>query len=295
MKGFLVKPREAKNIKYKTTVRDLLFIICGCAISAAALDLFLIPLHIAPGGLAALGGIAQHYLPITAGIAVAVMNIPLFLASLKMKKVFFYKSLVGAAAFSLFLDLFSRFQVITDDLMMAAIFGGLMMGVGFGIVFLGGGSSGGTDIAGWLILRKFPNIKLGRAILIFDLVIIAVQSFIYGNITLGFYAAVGMYINSKVIDSILEGGTSAKTAYVISGQCEEIAGRITKEMGRGVTGLLAKGMYTGTDRLVLLCTVSGRELPRLKKIVKEADPNAFIIMNDVKEVLGEGFGSINNI
>lgn len=290
------KPHGGRiKIKYKQAAKSIFLITVGAMISAAALDVFLIPLHIAPGGLAALGALAEDFLPVTAGLAVAILNVPLFLAGMKMNKAFFGKSILGAAMFSLFLDLFSRLPMITNDLMMAAIFGGVMMGAGFGLMFLGGGSSGGTDILGWLIMRYFPALKLGRAILAFDLLIIALQGVVYGNITLCFYAAVGMYINSKVIDSILEGGFSAKTAYIISNESEKIAKIIMDDMGRGVTGIYARGMYTGSDKFVLLCTVSRRELPRLKKIVKGTDPSAFVIMTDVKEVLGEGFGSITNI
>lgn len=274
--------------------KNYFLILIGTAIASFALDVFLRYAHIAPGGISALSIMVHDSVPIlSVGIIMALINIPLFLAGFRMNKDFFLKSIFGAACYSLFTDVFANVPGITDDLLISAVFGGSLMGLGFGLVFFVGGSTGGTDIAGWLVKSKFPNIRLGRAVLIFDVIIISLQGIVYGDITLSLYAAIAMYLSARVVDSVLEGFTvQCKTAYIISRKTDEISSRIINELERGVTALSGRGMYTGEERLVCLTTVSRKQLPRLKKIIKEIDPNAFVILTDVREVLGEGFGSI---
>jgi uncharacterized membrane-anchored protein YitT (DUF2179 family) len=270
--------------------KSILMIVVGTAVTAIGLDMLLIPMHIAPGGIATIASIINDFTPISKGVSIFVINIPLFLMSLKMNKSFFFKSLFGMIMFSVFIDLFTHIPKVTNDLFISAIFGGILSGTGFGIVFLSGGSSGGTDIAGWLLQRVFPNLKLGKSILIFDLVIIVIQGLIYGDITLSLYAGVALFTSAKMIDNIIDGINFAKTAYIISNNPEEISRAVIKELGRGLTLLKGKGMYTGEERSVLLCTVHTRQMPRLKKILKEVDPTAFVMLTDAKEVIGEGFG-----
>lgn len=283
-----------KNKKIIEVLKNYFAIAFGTAISSYALDVFLRYTHIAPGGISALSVMINDAVPaLSVGAIMALINLPLFLTSFKMNKDFFIKSIFGAACYSVFVDIFAELPGLTDDLIIAAIFGGALMGLGFGIVFFVGGSSGGTDIAGWLIKRRFPNLRLSRAILILDVVVITLQGIVYGDITLCMYAAIAMFLSARVIDYVLEGSVvQGKTAYIISEKTEEISKRIIIELHRGVTALNGTGMYTGEEKKVLLTTVYRKQLPVLKKIIKEIDPTAFVIFTDVREVLGEGFNSI---
>lgn len=283
-----------KNKKYVEVIKNYFVIALGTAISSYALDVFLRYAHIAPGGISALSVMINDAVPVlSVGLIMALINLPLFLASFKMNKDFFVKSIFGAACYSLFVDVFAKLPGLTNDLIIAAVFGGALMGLGFGLVFSMGGSSGGTDIAGWLIKRRFPGIRLSRAILIFDILIITLQGIVYGDITLCMYAAIAMFLSARVVDYVLEGSVvQGKTAYIISNKTEEIAKRIIVELHRGVTALNGTGMYTGEERRVMLTTVYKKQLPILKKIIKDIEPTAFVIFADVREVLGEGFNSI---
>lgn len=283
-----------KNKKIIEVLKNYFAIAFGTAISSFALDVFLRYTHIAPGGISALSVMINDAVPaLSVGAIMALINLPLFLTSFKMNKDFFIKSIFGAVCYSVFVDIFAELPGLTDDLIIAAIFGGALMGLGFGIVFFVGGSSGGTDIAGWLIKRRFPNLRLSRAILILDVVVITLQGIVYGDITLCMYAAIAMFLSARVIDYVLEGSVvQGKTAYIISEKTEEISKRIIIELHRGVTALNGTGMYTGEEKKVMLTTVYRKQLPVLKKIIKGIDPTAFVIFTDVREVLGEGFNSI---
>ena len=277
--------------KKNEAIKNLMLIIIGPMITAIGMDMLLIPRHIAPGGVTAIASIINDFTPLSKGAAILLINLPLFLMSLKMNKGFFFKSLLGMALFSLYIDVFTALPQLTDDLFISAVFGGALTGTGFGLVFLSGGSCGGTDIAGWLLKKVFPNLKLGKAILIFDVVIVLVQGVIYGDITLSLYAMVAMFTSSKMIDNIIDGINFAKTAYIVSDKYEEISKTVIRELGRGVTALTGTGMYTGQERCLLLCTVHTHQMPQLKKILKEIDPQAFVMLTDAREVIGEGFSA----
>ena len=268
-------------------------ILLGALLASFALDFFLLPYHIAPGGITSVSAMLNSALPLSVGIWYALINIPLFLAGLRLDREFFVKSLLGMAMNTVFIDLLANVDSaifgIGEDPLLCAVFGGILLGAGYGLVLYAGGSSGGTDIAGWLIRRKNPTIKLGRAILCFDLVIIAVQSMVYGSIKLSLYALIGMFLCSRMIDMISEGGRAAKVTFIISEKSAEIAARIMKETGRGVTLMRGTGMYTGMGRDVLLCTMFRYNMQHIKKIIREIDPRAFLIVSDAREVSGEGF------
>ncbi len=268
-------------------------IVVGAFLASFALDFFLLPYHIAPGGITSASAMLNSALPLSVGIWYAIINVPLFLAGLRLDREFFVKSLLGTSLCTIFIDLLANLDSsvlgIGEDPLLCAIFGGIILGTGYGLVLYAGGSSGGTDIAGWLIRRKHPTIKLGRAILCFDLVIIAVQSFVYGSIHLSLYALIGMFLCSRMIDTLSEGGQAAKVTFIITDQSDAIAARIMEETGRGVTLLRGTGMYTGVGRNVLLCTMYRYNMAHIKKIIREIDPRAFVILSDAREVSGEGF------
>ena len=177
-------------------------IVSGTMISSWALSVFLLPLYIAPGGISAIALIISEFVPITIGTAVILLNIPLFLFGLRADRTFFIKSLLGTVLLSVFLDLFSKFEPLVSDPIIAAFAGGTLMGLGFGLTFLSGGSTGGTDIAAWLLKKRIPNLKIGRAVLIFDVITIIAEGIVYGQVSICLYALVGMYLNAVMIDII---------------------------------------------------------------------------------------------
>ncbi len=277
--------------------KSTLLIFLGGLSVAFALNFFLLPHHIAPGGVTSVADMLSSVVPLSVGTWYAIINIPLFIMGLRViGREFFIKSLLGMAANSILIDLVGKIDPailgIGDDLIISAIFGGFFIGLGYGLILYAGGSSGGTDIVGWLIKSKNPTLQLGRAILCCDLIIIAIQSVVYGNIKLSLYAIIAMVISSRMIDILNEGGTATKFTYIISQHGDEISKRIMHETGRGVTRLSGVGMYTNEDRTVLLCTMYRHDMAHIKNIIREIDPSAFVVISDAREVNGQGFSPL---
>ena len=269
-------------------------IFAGTAVAAFALVSLLQPKHMMPGGIATISAMISDVTPLSIGVLMILFNVPIFLLGLKINRSFLWKSLIGALAYSFFADIFSSLPKADYDPVLHAVFGGTLMGTGLGLVLLAGGSSGGTDILGIVLHRKMPSIKTGRAILIFDLAIIVIQSLVYRSIESGMFAAVAMFLSSKVIDYMAEGFVqSCKTVYIISQSYEKISSEIMEKLGRGVTALDGSGMYTGDEKKVLLCTFDIKQLPMLKRIISGIDSGAFVFFSDAKEVSGNGFNLLN--
>ena len=177
------------------------------------------------------------------------------------------------------------------DLFLTSVFGGVSMGIGVGLVLLGKGTTGGTDMCGAILHHFFPYISLPKLMQLLDVVITSVGIMVFG-IRIALYSIIVVYLTAKISDRIMEGSTSAKMLYIISDQSALIAEKIIEKLGRGVTGLQGRGMYTNQDKTILICVISPREIARIKDVVLEADSRAFVIVNDSREVLGEGFVEI---
>lgn len=288
--------------KYFPLIKDYLLIIIGCAFVAIAMDIFLVPNKIASGGATGFATVIFHITngKIPVGAVIIAFNIPLFLIGTKvMGKGFLIKSAISTLLLSVMIDLFEPYaekfiQNYLEDItgssgnmLLFCIFGGVLMGVGIGLVFRTGGSTGGTDIAAALLQKIFPIATIGQLLLIIDGIIILFAAIAFKSFLLAMYAIVVIYITTKIIDAILEGVSFAKSVYIISDYSEEIAELIMVNLGRGVTALKGTGMYTKSEKNVLFCVIERAEIPKLKSIVKEHDPEAFIVMGDVREVLGE--------
>lgn len=281
----------------KKHIESIVLILLGAFSASFALNFFLLPHHIAPGGVTSLADMLSTAFGMSVGTWFALINIPLFIAGLRIiGREFFIKSILGMVANAVLIDLVGKIDPavlgIGDDLIISAIFGGFFIGLGYGLVLRAGGSSGGTDILGWLIKYKKPTMQLGRAILICDLCIIALQSAVYGNIKLSLYAVIAMFISSKMVDVLNEGGAATKFTYIITEKAEEISRRIMEETGRGVTKLEGIGMYTAQSRTVLLCTMYRHDMGHIKGIIMEIDPGAFVVISDAREVSGQGFAPL---
>ncbi|HHV17833.1 MAG TPA: YitT family protein [Thermoanaerobacterales bacterium] len=280
-------------MKFKTLFLDYFQIVLGCYIGALGLTMFLVPNKVAAGGVSGLATVLHYLFEFPVGWTMLVLNIPLFLAGVAfLGKSIGIKTLVGSLLFSVFTEITANYPVVTRDLMLSTVYGGIIMGLGLGIVFRVRGSTGGTDLASMILNHFIPSVSVGQGILIIDFFVI-ISSGIAFDWELAMYAWIALFISSKVIDLIQEGFNYAKAVYIISVKAEEISQKILTEMERGVTLLEAEGGFTRHNKYVLLCVITRLEISRLKNIVHETDPRAFVIVHDVHEVLGEGFSYKN--
>jgi uncharacterized membrane-anchored protein YitT (DUF2179 family) len=268
---------------------DYLGITAGSLITALGLVLFLVPNKIAAGGVSGLATILHYLLGWPVGLTMFALNIPLFLAGLKVLGWNFgLKTLYGTVTLSLFTDgLALWLHAPTANALLASIYGGLLCGVGLGVVFRYGGSTGGTDLAA-LLFRHFLRISTGIGLLIVDALVIGLAGLTF-NIELALYALLALFLTSRAIDTIQEGGGYAKAVIIISDYADTIARQVMEQLDRGVTGLAGRGLYTRQEREVLLVVVQRSEVSRLKDLVATIDPRAFVIVSNIHEVLGEGF------
>ncbi len=249
----------------------------------------MIPAKIAAGGVSGFATVVFYLFDMPVGITMLILNIPLFLLSWRMiGPLFGKKTLFGTITISLLIDLFNRFAMpVTSDLLLCAIYGGVISGIGLGIAFRSGGSTGGTDMAAQLV-AKFFSISVGQALLLVDGIVIILAGIAFG-LELAMYALIAVFITTKTIDLVQEGQSYVKAILIISEQAEAIGNTIMERLERGVTSLDGKGMYTKKDKEILLVIVSRVEISHVKSIVNEHDKEAFVVIADVHEVLGEGF------
>ncbi|NLL42433.1 MAG: YitT family protein [Firmicutes bacterium] len=264
-------------------------VLLGVIVTAVGVTYLLIPAKIAAGGVSGLATVVFHLTGLPVGVTMLLLNIPLFILSWRIiGPVFGAKTLFGTLAMSVFVDIFNQFAIpMTDDLLLCAIYGGVLSGIGLGIAFRAGGSTGGTDMAAQLVARFFPT-SVGQALLIVDGLVIVLAGIAFGP-ELAMYALIAVFITTKTVDIVQEGPNYAKACLVISDDPEAIGQKIMARLERGVTVLDGRGMYTKYDREILLVIVSRTEISTLKAIVAETDRKAFVVIYDVHEVLGEGF------
>ena len=276
-----------KNTK-KENIFSYLQIIVGCILGGAAYPLFLTPGNIAPGGLTGLAMVINYLFHWPVGTVTLILNVPLFIFGWKfMGKRFILRTLIATLLFSLLIDLLPL-KPLTDDPLLSAIFGGVLLGIGLGLILRGEATTGGTDILARMIHRSVPAISTGMFLMALDCAVVIVAAVAIG-ITQALYAIICIYISSKVIDTVMIGFSGNKACFIISTRSEVIMNRILTEMERGVTELSAKGGYTGEDRPTLMCVVSRMEVTAIKNIVRDEDENAFMIVVDAHEAIGDGF------
>ena len=274
---------------------DYMMIIIGTGILAFGIACFYDQVGLVTGGFSGLAIVIKHVTSIfiEGGIPLwltnIALNIPVFVLSYFHKgKKFLGKTLFGTVMLSVWLYILPSIDMAEQDLMIAAIFGAVCAGAGIGIVIRVGATTGGTDMLSALIQLKLRHYSIVQILQVIDGVVVLLGLFIFGmRPTL--YAVIGIIVQTKVSDLIVEGINYSKAAYIITNEYEELSERIMSDIERGVTGLHATGMYTKEDKCVLYCIVTQKEIVALKDVVNEVDPNAFVIVSDVKEVLGEGF------
>lgn len=281
--------------KLRKEFTHYLSIIMGTFLMAAAVNLVFEPLEMVTGGVSGLAIIIKNItsLWIDGGIPIwlsnILLNVPLFVGAFLIKgKTFLKNTLFATISLTVGLYIVPRVDIVYQDYLLASVFGGIITGTGLGLVFITHSTTGGTDLLSMLINKFKPYYTVPQILTVIDGIIVIGGAISFG-ISKALYAIIAVYITAKVSDGILEGLKFAKMAYIISDQYDEIAKRILADLDRGVTGLKATGMYSSQDKKMLLCVVSKKEIIELTELVAEIDKKAFIIVSDVREVMGEGF------
>ena len=268
---------------------NALLIAGGLLLATLGYRLYLIPNNVAPGGFTGIGQIVNHLVPsLGVGLVNLLLNVPLFLLSLRsMGLGFGLRSLLSSVLLSLLLD-YLPVPAMTDDVLLSAVFGGVLCGAGFGLVLRGHATTGGSDMLASIVHRHVPALKVSVCLFATDATVVIASGFVF-DASAAMYALISVFVMNVVIDQVLEGPGLARSHIIITNHGEKMAERILKELDRGVTAIEAKGMYSGEGRTMLLCVVSRLEAVRLRSIVYSVDPRAFVIVQNVHEALGEGF------
>ncbi len=266
-------------------------ITTGSVLYALSFNLFLTPNLIAPGGVSGIAIVINYLTSFPVGVMIILLNIPLFLLSyLKFGGEFLFSSFFATALSSVIIDLTTGIPPFTEDPILAAVYGGILMGAGLGLVFIYGATTGGSDILSRLIKLRFPHVRMGRMMLFVDAVIISASAVAFRDINSALYAIITLYLSSKVIDVILYGTDYEKLAYIISDRCDEISRKIQEDLERGVTLLYGEGGYTKRQKKIIMCALKRQQASKAAQIASEIDPDAFVIVVEAHEILGDGFG-----
>ena len=272
-----------------------LYIILGTAVIALSIQCFFEPIGLVTGGFTGLeiviksltSGVIKDGVPIW--LSNILLNTPVFIIAYIIKgRKFVGRTVFGAIMLSVWLYIIPTMDMSQGDFLLAAIFGAVFSGAGIGLVLRGHATTGGTDMVAALIQMKLKHYSIPQIMQILDGIVVLTGLYVFG-IRPGMYAIVAIFVATKVTDIVLEGFRYSKAAYIITNKHEEIAKKIMEDIDRGVTGIHAMGMYTGDEKCVLYCVVSMREIIEVEELVREIDSNAFVIVSDVREVLGEGF------
>lgn len=287
---------QGRAKKVKDILLDSFFFLLGSFIFAVSVNVFTAPNNIAPGGLTGAATLLNYLFQTPIGTVIIVLNIPIFIwAMVEVGYRFVLKSASAMVLSSLAIDFtVGLFPAYEGDKMLASIFGGVLAGLGLALIFMRGGTTGGTDLMANLIGRHVRHFSMGRLILLLDMVIVVASFFVYQNYESPLYAIIVIFLTTKVIDTVLTGTDSGtgKMMFIVSPKNAEISRKIMEQMQRGVTALKSRGGYSGIEGEVLLCAVRRQELHKTRDIVYSIDPEAFIIVGEAGEITGEGFREI---
>ena len=289
MKG---KTAKINKSDIKVYLTDLLFIIVGSALYAFSVDYFIAPNNFSTGGVTGIATMFNYITGFPIGTSIIIINIPLLIFSFRHFGIdMLVKTLSATVLSSILIDLFGKYIIPynADNKLLAAVFGGLLTGLGLGLVFLRGGTTGGTDIIAKLIKLKLPQLSMGTTVLFCDSVIILAAYFVYGNIESVLYSLIVFIISSRGIDYIVFGASRSRMMLIITELKDEVTRNIFNEINHGITLLPAEGAYTGKNKNVLMTVVRPNEVAKINKIIKNTDPNAFTVITEAAEVMGLGF------
>lgn len=273
-------------------ILDGLFYAAGTLLYAVAVNVFVDPANLVPGGLTGIGLVLQYLFDFPVGMAMIALNIPLFLIGWRaLGRSFFWRTAVCTLLVSVFIDLTAPFLPAYngDDRLLAALFGGLLSGAGLGLIYLRDATSGGTEIVARLLEIRFPSIPIGRLLMLVDAVVILIGAFVHKDVDGVMYAAITVAVTAVIIDRMLAGMDAGKALMIQTNHPQEVTAAIFEKLDRGVTKLEAKGGYSGEERPILLCAVRNAEFHELQQVVAHCDPEAFVIVLRADWVYGNGF------
>ena len=286
--------KSKKRLRFKLLMRkytiEILLIMLGVGTMSIATSLFLLPNQLSSGGFSGIATITYYLFNWKMGTVILLLNIPLFmLAFIRIGKEFVFKSVIGTAFLSFFIDFFDRFMPLTSDKFLACIYGGILIGLGTSLILKASASTGGSDLVSYIIKSFKPGLSTSNLIVIFDAIIIVLNVICFKKLEVGLYSAIAIFIMGKVIDIVFEGIGFSKMIFIISEDYGKIAKEIGNKVLRGTTGIYSKGMYTKDDKMMLMCVASRREIIEIRQIAKKVDQSSFIVITNVREVYGKGF------
>lgn len=276
-----------KNNKF---IIEIIGTLIGSAIMAIGVALFLLPNQLSSGGVSGIATIAYYIFHLPMGSVIIAINVPLFLIAIfKLGKRFFFKSLIGTFSLSIFIDILDRLEPLTQDKFLACIYGGIITGLGSAIILKSHSSTGGSELISNILKKIRPNIRMSYVIMIFDTIVVTLNTIFLKQIEIGLYSAIAIYLMGKIIDIVFEGIYFTKLIIIVSDKNEQISKEIGEIVRRGTTGLYGKGMYTNSEKLVLMCAASRGDVAKVKVVAKRIDPKSFIVITNSREVVGLGF------
>lgn len=280
-----------ENEGWTGLVKDILFSLAGSLLVAFAIAVFTVPNDIAPGGVSGMATALASITPIRVGVWTLLLNVPLLLAAWRaLGPRALTMTLLATVMLSVFIDgIDTLLPGYTNNPLLAAVFGGAVSGLGVGILFLRGISTGGTDLAALLLRRVFPNVPTGTLLLLVDAGVVVFAVCIFRDIEVALYSAITIWVSSKVIDALAQGVDYAKVIYTVTDRGEEVSRALNEHTDRGTTLLPAQGGYTGSDKQMVVTVTRRSVLSQTLRLIREADPNAFTFVMDSTEVHGEGF------
>ncbi|MCL2774254.1 MAG: YitT family protein [Oscillospiraceae bacterium] len=283
-----------KNKKLKFLSEAIVFLV-GVVIFAAGTGLFITPGRIAVGGFTGISIIINYFTKFPVGTIIIILNIPMFIICAKIFGIkFILKTIAGVVLSSVLIDIFSAFRPFKNELSfeLCALFGGVMQGIGLGLVYLNGYTTGGTDLVIWLLKLKFPNVTTGFLLFILDSIVVTVAAIVERDAQAVLYSAIAIFSYTKVLDTILGATDRANLAFIISGRYKDLADRIMQTLDRGVTVIDSRGWFTKESKTMIMCVIDRSQIYTLRSIINEYDPSAFFILADAREVIGLGFKDI---
>ncbi|MBO4733751.1 MAG: YitT family protein [Clostridia bacterium] len=281
-------------MKVKLFFRDCVFVVIGSAFIAVALNIFLVPYRLSSGGIGTLGVILLYLFKVPLSLTNLVLNVLLFGLGMKfLKKQAILKTILGILFLSFFLYITTFIPAYKEDIFLGMVIGGVLDGIGMGLVLRVDGSTGGIDFLALMVRKIIPHISVANFIFAINTLLFILSGIVFKNYAVVFYSIIAMFISSKVTDVVMSIGDQAKSIQIISEKYEEIEEIVLEQLQRGVTEIYSKGAYTKEEKKVLLCVVKPKEVPKIVRAVKTIDKNAFLIISNVHEVLGDGFKTFN--
>lgn len=281
-------------MRKKIIIKQIFFIFLGTLIAGFGMASFLLPNKLSSGGFTGIATIFYYFLKLDVGKTVIILNIPFFIwAFMKLGKGFVIKGIIGAVLLSVFIDVFENIPAITADMLLASIYGGILIGIGMGLVFKAHSSTGGTDLLVYICRAYNSRISVSKLLNGIDIGVVFLNVIFFGDIEIGLYSAIAIFLVGKMIDIVFEGVNFSKLVFIITDREKNILKMINGELNAGATEIYGKGAYLSTEKKIIITAISRRELPILREKVYELDAHAFLIVSDAREVYGLGFKTLN--